>query len=77
MEIKTALTEVINESGKSRYAVAKELGKGTTYIYKLTSRPTSPSYETITSIADVCGYDLALIKRDGSNTIILDPPSNE
>ena len=77
MQVKEAIGFVIDESGKSRYAISRDLGKGRNYVYKLFERDSNPAYDTLASIANLCGYDLALVKRDGSNTIILDPSSNE
>ena len=77
MKPKDALNDIMSDSGMSKYAVAKAMGRHGNYVYSLMNRTTNPSYEVLTSIADICGYDLALIKRDGSNTIILNPPKGE
>ena len=77
MQVKDALNSVIEESGRTKYSVSRDLGRGRNYVYKMFDRGSNPAYETILSIANLCGYDLALIKRDGSRTILLDPPKGE
>lgn len=77
MQVKDALNEIMDGSGLTRYAIAKKFGKTPNYVYKMMNQSKAVGYPFMSSIADVCGYDIALVKRDGSNTIILDPPSNE
>lgn len=74
MEIKQALSHVIERSGMSRYAVGQRLGKGRNYMYNLLAKPTNPTFGVIVDVADVCGYDLALVNREDGDVIKLDPP---
>lgn len=74
MDLKNAMNEIMDESGMSRYAIAKTMGRSNNYVYNLFGRGGYPSYQVASDIADICGYDLALVKRDGSRTIILDKP---
>lgn len=73
MHVKEAITEVMDECPLTRYAIAKRLGKGNSYIYNMMGKDRL-GYDFIASVADICCYDLALVKRDGSRTIILDKP---
>jgi DNA-binding phage protein len=76
MKVKDALNSVIEGSGRTKYSVSRDLGRGRNYVYKMFDRDSNPAYETILSIANLCGYDLALVKRDGTNTILLDKPED-
>ena len=33
----------------------------------------SPNSDVLARIANACGYDLVLVKRDGTETIVIDP----
>ena len=77
MEINEALEAIIGESAYSKYAVGVTLGHGRNYIYNMLQKGSNPNFKPLVSIANLCGYDLALIKRDGSHTILLDPPKGE
>ena len=75
MDAKKALRQIMESSHTTGYSIAKRMGRSKGYVYDRLCRPTQPSYAFLTSVADACGYDLALVKRDGSETIILDPPT--
>lgn len=75
MEPLQALARAIATSGLSKYAVSKRLGKTQAYIGAMFSRGSVPKTDTYATIADVCGYDLLLRKRDDSSEILVDPSS--
>lgn len=77
MQAKAALNTIISQSGETKSALATMLGRSPNYVHSLVNKRTDPSVGTLVEVADVCGYDLALIKRDGSDTIIIDPPNHD
>lgn len=74
MEVKKAITDMIDASGITRYAVAKRLGKGQSYIYNIMGKGSYPSFVTIANIADVCEHDVILRSRKTGEEITLDVP---
>lgn len=77
MEALDSLRQAINDSGLSMYAVSKLMGKTPIYIGALFSRGSTPRTDTYATIADACGYDLLLRKRDNGAEILIDPPRKE
>ena len=75
MDAKKALRQIMDKSETTGYAIALSMGRNSSYVYNVLGTHSNPSYAFLTSVADACGYDLALVKRDGSETIILDPPT--
>lgn len=69
-----AMCAIIRSSGISRSKVGLLMGKSDGYIHQTISRGSIPRADTLAEIADVCGYNLVLVKRDGSETIQIDPP---
>lgn len=77
MQVKSAVDKIIQESGLSKLDIAKSMGKNPNFVYALVNKQTDPSYRTLVSIADTCGYDLLLRNRVSNNEIIIDPPNDE
>lgn len=73
MDSREVLRYVVNQSGKSQRAISIELGKVPTYISATFTQGSIPTIETLANIANVCGYDLALINRATGETIAIDP----
>ena len=74
MDVKDALEKAIEHSGMTRYAVAKALGKGNSYIYGIRAKPSVPSFVTIANIANACDHDVILKSRKTGEEITLDVP---
>lgn len=72
-----AFNTMVAHSGYPKTRIGILLGRTESYIRGIAIRGSIPRTDTMAEIADVCGYDLALIKRDGTETIIIDPPSKE
>lgn len=77
MESKEALRSIVRSSGMSMRSISVAIGKTPNYLASTTKNDSSPLADTMAEIADVCGYDLKLEKRDGTETIIIDPPQRE
>lgn len=72
-----AFNTMVAHSGRSKVEVSVLMGRNENYISHVTNRGGIPRTDIMAEVADVCGYDLALIKRDGTETIIIDPPNKE
>lgn len=63
-----ALREIIKRSGTNTAKISAGMGKGRTYLANILvasgRRGGSMSTDTICKIAEICGYDLALIERE-------------
>ena len=77
MDSSEVLRYVVNHSGKSQRAISIELGKVPTYISSTFTQRSIPTIETMANIANVCGYDLVLIKRSSNEQIRIDPQTEE
>ena len=74
MQARNALNTIVAHSGYSKTDVARLMGRNDNYIRRFISGGNTPRTDILAEVADVCGYDLALIRRDGSERIIIDPP---
>lgn len=72
-----AFNTMVAHSGHPKAEVSVLMGRNENYVSHMTNRGSIPRTDIMAEIADVCGYDLTLIKRDGTETIIIDPPSKE
>ena len=77
MQALLAFRTMVTHSGKPREVLSKEMGRGKGFLNVTINRGTIPKADTLALIADVCGYDLQLVKRDGTEVIIIDPPKAE
>lgn len=77
MQARAAFNTIVAHSGKPKEVLSREMGRGSNYLGVTTTRGSIPKTDTFAEIADVCGYDLKLEKRDGTETIIIDPPHKE
>jgi len=70
MDTLSAMRKMIDSAGMTAYAVARKLDKSHTYVSNLFVRGSIPSADRLSTIADACGYDLALMPRDKDKDII-------
>lgn len=77
MQAHDVLRALFNDSGMSMTNLSRAIGKSDKFISRYLSGGTTPGLSVTSQIADVCGYDLKLEKRDGTETIIIDPPHKE
>ena len=73
MDALDAMRRTISTSGKSNRDIAREMGKSPTYLSSTLTRGSIPSIATAATIADACGYDLALVNRATGERIVIDP----
>lgn len=72
MNTSEALRLLLDRSGVTPYRVAVDMGRAPTYVSSMLRRGSVPSADLLAQIADVCGYDLRLISRDGLDSITID-----
>lgn len=79
MDAFEALQKAGDAKGITMYRVSKALGKPNSYISNSKSRGSSPKCDTMASMAEVCGYSLALIPSDNvpDDALVIDPKENE
>lgn len=77
METRDVLPAIVKGSGRSMQSISTSMGRSRTYIANVVNRGTTLQVDTLAEIADECGYDLKLDKRNGSETIVIDPPQRE
>ena len=74
MQAFDAFCTIVSHSGKPKESLSRELGRNKKFIGSIMSRGTIPGTVLFAEIADICGYDLTLVKRDGTETVTIDPP---
>ena len=77
LNVSDALSAIIKGSGRSMQSLSLLMGRSRSYLVNTVQTKTNPHVSTMAEIADTCGYDLKLVKRDGMETIIIDPPKRE
>ena len=69
MQVSTCIREIVGARGASLRSVSLDLGKAETWA-KIVSKPTrSPALATVADVADVLGYDVAIIDRATGETV--------
>ncbi len=77
MESNQALPEMVKRSGKSMQSISLTMGRARTYLANTIAKQADPHVSIMSEIADVCGYDLQLVEREGDSVIVIDPPKRE
>ena len=69
MQVNTCIREIVDKRGASLRSVSLDLGKAETWG-KIVSKPTrSPALATVADVADVLGYNLAIVDRETGETV--------
>lgn len=74
MNLCGALRKMTADSGKSHREIAHDLGRGDAYVSVAVSNVCSGKdigVSRLVSIADACGYDVVLAKRDGGESLTI------
>lgn len=74
MQVNQVVSAVVSNSGMSYNAVSAKLCKSREYARNIAVRASAPRLDTVADIADVCGYDLQLVRRDTGATVTVTPP---
>lgn len=72
MDATSAIRQMLATSGLSARAASTALGREISFLPTIFKRNSSPRVDTFAAIADVCGYDLILMPRDGAGFIVID-----
>ena len=72
MDATSAIRQMLATSGLSARAASSMMGRAETFIKTILRRNSSSRVDTLAAIADVCGYDLILMPRDGAGFIVID-----
>lgn len=77
MNTTNAVRALLARSGLTSYKVSRGLGRHSSYVSTMLRRGSVPSADLLAQMADVCGYDLRLISRDGLDSITIDAGSTD
>ena len=66
MKATKAIRTMIERSGLTAIEVSQQMGRKENYISSLLSRGSSPTAETLASIAEACGWKLCLVSSETS-----------
>lgn len=72
MQALEAAREMMRREGRTMYRVSVDMGQKPSYVQSAMRRH-GIGAPTLALIADACGYDLALIPREGGEPIRIDP----
>ncbi len=74
MDTNSALRFLVEASNKSQRAISQEIGRSPTWLTTTLQRKGSSECSTVSRIAGVCGYSLALVPSDDipDNAIVID-----
>lgn len=73
MDAYDAVTKMLNEDDRTRAAISVAMGRGPGYLNVIVGRRSVPKADTLARIADTCGYDLLLRRRDSEEEIRIEP----
>lgn len=63
MQVNTCIREIVGKRGVSLRSVSADLGKVSTWAANVSQSTRSPALATVADVADVLGYDLAIVDR--------------
>lgn len=69
-----AMQQMIASTGKSRIALSREMGRSDTYLTTKLQEKSKPRTDTLSQLANLCGYTLQLVR--GDDVIVIDPPND-
>lgn len=69
MQVNTCIREIVGKRGASLRSVSADLGKAATWASNVSMPTRSPALATVADVADVLGYDLAIVDRETGETV--------
>lgn len=63
MKTSDAIQHMLDTSGQTAYNAALQIGRHNSYVYNILNRKADINTATLSAIAHVCGYRLALVGR--------------
>ena len=82
MKTVDAINQLVSESGMSKKAVSEAMGRSSGYLNSVVEQSNRKGggvhSSTLSSVASVCGYALALVPLDevGGGMLVVDPPES-
>ena len=73
MNAHDATLEIIGDSGMSVRKLSIAVGNTSSYLNRVIHKNGSPHVDKLAKLADICGYDLLLRRRDDDYEITIDP----
>lgn len=77
MDSRDVLPALVKGSGQSMSSISTKMGRSRNFIVVTIQKNSTPYLDTVSEVADVCGYDLLLRRRDDGTEIIIDPPKRK
>lgn len=77
MKPSEVLPTIVDRSGLSKRALSIAIGRSPSFVASTIFKDSILKLDTLTLIADACGYDVKLEKRDGTEVIEVDPPVDD
>lgn len=77
MDVFDTIRSMMNSSGLSFRKLGDLINRKGGYISSIIFKRQVPSVSVLAMIANACGYDLLVRRRDDSSEIIIDPPTND
>jgi len=74
MRAEDTLQFVIDDSGKSMYAISLDMGKSKLYIAQAVHRQRIPTLRTFAEICEATGHELIVRNKETGREIVIDPP---
>lgn len=71
MDTLQALQKMLDSSDMTPYAVARSLGRGSSYVSGMVWRGSCPSADLLARLAGACGWRLVLVRDDGGSEITI------
>lgn len=71
------MAEIVKQSGISMQTISAKMNRSRSFISMTIRKGGVPQSDTLAEVANICGYDLILRKRDDGTEIIIDPPVRE
>lgn len=68
-----AVETMMRSTGRTAYRLARDVRRAPTYVSSMIRRRAEPAPSVLAMLGSACGYDLALVPRDGGESIIIDP----
>lgn len=69
MQVNTCIRELLDARAISPRRVSAELGRSSEFVRNVAMPTRSPALATVADVADVLGYDMAIVDRETGETV--------
>lgn len=69
MQVNTCIRELLDARAISPRRVSAELGRSSEFVRNVAMPTRSPALATVADVADVLGYDIAIVDRETGETV--------